>query len=113
MSTFVAAHPIAAGAAGFVTFVFTLRTLLWRFLPRKRQCETCGTVGDARRVVRGALWLELPILAAGLSIGLVVHLILMFAILVFLWRTFGAYLVCTTCGSERLEKPGVAGEQAA
>lgn len=112
MPTFVATHPIASGAAGFVTFVFTLRTLLWRFLPRKRHCETCGSVGDARRVVRGAFWLEIPILAAGLSIGLVVHLILMFAILVFLWRTFGAYLVCASCGSERLSKPGAAPEAA-
>lgn len=113
MPTFVATHPIAAGAAGFVTFVFTLRTLLWRFLPRERRCETCGSQGDARRVVRGAFWIEIPILVAGLSIGLVVHLILMFAILVFLWRTFGAYLVCAKCGSERLEKPGTTGEPAA
>lgn len=106
MSAFLAAHPIAAGAAGFVVSVFGLRTLLWRALPRERHCETCGTQGPARRVVRGSYWLEIPVLAAGLSIGLIVHLVLMFAVLVFLWRTFGAYLVCPSCGSERLAKPG-------
>lgn len=106
MTTFLATHPIAAGAAGFVTFVFGLRTLLWRALPRERRCETCEAQGEARRVVRGSYWFEIPVLAAGLSIGLIVHLVLMFAVLVFLWRTFGAYLVCARCGSERLSKPG-------
>lgn len=104
MPAFANAHPVALGAAAFVAAVFALRTALWRFMPRDRRCDTCGHVGPAKRVIRGAVWIEVPILIAGMSIGLVVHLILMFAILVFLWRTFGAYLTCANCGSERLEK---------
>lgn len=104
MPEFITQHPIALTFASvFVGFVL-LRTAYWRFAPRMRACETCGHQGDARRIVRGAYWIELPILVLGLTVGLLVHLLLSFAILTFLWRTFGAYLVCENCGSERLDR---------
>lgn len=98
------AHPIALAAVLVVVAIFALRTTYWKFSLPSRLCDTCGRTGEAKRVVRGSYWFEIPVLVLGLSVGLVVHLILFFAILILMWRTLGSYLVCPACGSERLEK---------
>lgn len=103
MLDFASTHPFAAGAAGFFLLVFVLREAVWRLTKPARACETCTHAGPAKRVVRGKYWIEVPLLGLGLSVGLVVHLVLVFSLLIFVWRTFGSYLTCAKCGSERLE----------
>jgi hypothetical protein len=93
--------PSVIFALAFLTVV-AARTAYWKFAPRFRSCETCGHTGDAKRVLRGSYFIELPILALGLSVGLFVHLLLVFSLFIFIWRTLGAYLVFSKCGSERL-----------
>lgn len=100
--TFIHEHALAVSVVGFFVAVFLFRQIYWRFSKPVRSCETCARSGPVKRVVRGAAWIETPILMAGLSVGLVVHLLLFFSILVFTWRTLGAYLICPACGSERL-----------
>ena len=103
MTEFLTEHGFALGTAAFFTVIFLLRESIWRFVKPVKQCETCGHTGEAKRVVRGKYWIEIPILCLGLTIGLIIHLLLIFSILVFVWRTFGAYLTCAQCGSERLD----------
>lgn len=102
MSELLNAHPFALGAAGFFISVFLLREVIWRTVKPVKACETCAHTGTVKRVVRGKYWIEIPLLGLGLTVGLVVHLVLVFSMLVFIWRTFGSYLACAKCGSERL-----------
>lgn len=98
-------HPVHVTIWLTVAAVVLVRSLVWRYRPRVG-CETCGHEGHAHRVIRGKWWVELLVLAHGLSVGLVAIELLWFTIVFFLWRTLGSYLTCAECGSERLERLG-------
>lgn len=102
-------HPIQVAIWSVVAGIIAVRTLYWQYRPHV-VCETCESAGRAHRVVRGNIWVELAVLAHGLTIGLIAIELLWFTIVFFLWRTLGSYLTCSHCGSERIERaPCVAG----
>lgn len=97
------AHPIQVTLWCVVAAIITVRTLFWQYRPWVA-CETCECSGRAHRVIRGSFWVELAVLAHGLTVGLIAIELLWFTIVFFLWRTLGSYLTCAHCGSERIEK---------
>jgi hypothetical protein len=59
-------------------------------------CTTCGHCGHARTLTRGSLMIELALWLALLVPGLLYSL----------WRLSTRGLVCESCGSKTLVKPG-------
>ncbi len=101
---FFEAHAFALSVALGVTILISLRGLVWKFARPVRTCDTCEYHGAVRRIVPGAWWVEYPVIAVGLTVGFFVHVLLVAALVMFLWRTLASYKVCAKCGSERLLK---------
>ncbi len=105
MMVFLEQNTLAVTTILVMVVVLGLRNLYWRTAQPVRTCDTCGHTAKVKRIIPGKWYIEYPVIALGFSVGLVVHLVLIFAVVMLLWRTLASYVICTECGSERLEKP--------